>query len=231
MVTALPRPFLALWNTFVLNERARMATPGMAVLLDRLKVEHPEAPVIYLSTGPWNAAPTLARFIARNLYPSGALLLTDWGLTHDRWFRSGQEHKRRNLELLAQEFPNMRWLLFGDNGQHDEEIYSGFAQKHRTRWPRSASGSSRPARPSSPAATPTPETTRSPPSRGSIRPTARGSPRACRTWICSRLTRLEGRQRCRVRLSDVGGFVLPAGAAGLRGAARALRRTPRCGPR
>jgi phosphatidate phosphatase APP1 len=130
MVTALPRPFLALWNTFVLNERARMATPGMAVLMDRLNVEHPDAPVIYLSTGPWNAAPTLARFMARNLYPSGALLLTDWGLTNDRWFRSGQEHKRRNLELLAQEFPNMRWLLFGDNGQHDEEIYSGFAQEH-----------------------------------------------------------------------------------------------------
>ncbi|HET6270716.1 MAG TPA: phosphatase domain-containing protein [Arthrobacter sp.] len=130
MVTALPRPFLALWNTFVLNERARMATPGMPVLMDRLKVVHPEAPVIYLSTGPWNAAPTLARFLSRNMYPSGALLLTDWGLTADRWFRSGQEHKRRNLELLAQEFPNMRWLLFGDNGQHDEGIYSEFAQRH-----------------------------------------------------------------------------------------------------
>jgi len=130
MVTALPRPFLALWNTFVLNERARMATPGMAVLLDRLTVEHPDAPVIYLSTGPWNAAPTLARFLSRNMYPSGALLLTDWGLTQDRWFRSGQEHKRRNLELLAQEFPNMRWLLFGDNGQHDEAIYSQFSRKH-----------------------------------------------------------------------------------------------------
>ncbi|WP_160663734.1 App1 family protein [Pseudarthrobacter sp. ATCC 49987] len=133
MVTALPRPFLALWNTFVLNERARMATPGMAVLMDRLMVEHPEAPVIYLSTGPWNAAPTLARFITRNMYPSGALLLTDWGLTHDRWFRSGQEHKRRNLELLAEEFPKMRWLLFGDNGQHDESIYSHFAQQHGDR--------------------------------------------------------------------------------------------------
>ncbi|MCB5291953.1 App1 family protein [Arthrobacter sp. SO3] len=130
MVTAVPRPFLALWNTFVLNERARMATPGMAVLMDRLLVEHPEAPVIYLSTGPWNAAPTLARFLSRNLYPSGALLLTDWGLTQDRWFRSGQEHKRRNLELLAEEFPNMRWLLFGDNGQHDEAIYSDFARQH-----------------------------------------------------------------------------------------------------
>jgi phosphatidate phosphatase APP1 len=133
MVTALPRPFLALWNTFVLNERARMATPGMAVLLDRLLVEHPEAPVIYLSTGPWNAAPTLARFITRNMYPSGTLLLTDWGLTNDRWFRSGQDHKRRNLELLAKEFPNMRWLLFGDNGQHDEAIYSQFAREHGDR--------------------------------------------------------------------------------------------------
>ncbi len=130
MVTAVPRPFLALWNTFVLNERARMATPGMAVLMDRLMTKYPEAPVVYLSTGPWNAAPTLARFLSRNMYPSGALLLTDWGLTQDRWFRSGQEHKRRNLELLAEEFPNMRWLLFGDNGQHDEEIYSTFAQRH-----------------------------------------------------------------------------------------------------
>ncbi|MDQ5862497.1 MAG: DUF2183 domain-containing protein, partial [Actinomycetota bacterium] len=130
MVTALPRPFLALWNTFVLSERARMATPGMPVLLDRLTVEHPDAPVIYLSTGPWNAAPTLARFLSRNMYPAGALVLTDWGLTQDRWFRSGQDHKLRNLERLAEEFPDMRWLLIGDNGQHDEAIYSGFAQEH-----------------------------------------------------------------------------------------------------
>ncbi|BCW56012.1 hypothetical protein StoSoilB19_33860 [Arthrobacter sp. StoSoilB19] len=130
MVTALPRPFLALWNTFVLSERARMATPGMAVLLDRLTIEHPEAPVIYLSTGPWNAAPTLARFLTRNMYPKGALLLTDWGLTQDRWFRSGQDHKHRNLERLAQEFPDMRWLLIGDNGQHDEAIYSAFAAEN-----------------------------------------------------------------------------------------------------
>jgi phosphatidate phosphatase APP1 len=130
MVTALPRPFLALWNTFVLSERARMATPGMAVLLDRLTIEHPEAPVVYLSTGPWNAAPTLGRFLNRNMYPKGTLLLTDWGLTQDRWFRSGQDHKRRNLERLAQEFPDMRWLLIGDNGQHDEAIYSAFATEH-----------------------------------------------------------------------------------------------------
>jgi phosphatidate phosphatase APP1 len=133
MVTALPRPFLALWNTFVLSERARMATPGMPVLMDRLVVEHPDAPVIYLSTGPWNAAPTLARFLSRNMYPAGPLLLTDWGLTQDRWFRSGQGHKNGNLDRLAEEFPETRWLLIGDNGQHDEQIYSRFARDHGER--------------------------------------------------------------------------------------------------
>ncbi len=130
MVTALPRPFLALWNTFVLSERARTPTPGMAVLLDRVVAQHPGAPTLYLSTGAWNVAPALTRFLARNLYPAGGLLLTDWGPTREHWFRSGREHKHRSLERLAREFPGIRWLLVGDDGQHDPEIYAEFARTH-----------------------------------------------------------------------------------------------------
>jgi phosphatidate phosphatase APP1 len=130
MVTALPRPFLAAWNTFVLNEHARRPVPGMAVLYERLRRAHKGAPIIYLSTGAWNAAPTLNRFLERNLYPQGPLLLTDWGPTHDRWFRSGREHKRSSLLRLAEEFPTLKWLLVGDDGQHDEAIYGDFAQTH-----------------------------------------------------------------------------------------------------
>ncbi len=126
MVTTLPRPLLAAWNTFVLDEHARVPTPGMAVLLDRLTATADGAPMIYLSTGAWNVAPTLTRFLSRNLYPAGALLLTDWGPTHDRWFRSGREHKRANLRRLALEFPEISWVLIGDDGQHDEAIYGEF---------------------------------------------------------------------------------------------------------
>jgi phosphatidate phosphatase APP1 len=126
MVTTLPRPLLAAWNTFVLDEHARVPTPGMAVLLDRLASKNSGSPVIYLSTGAWNVAPTLTRFLSRNLYPAGPLLLTDWGPTHDRWFRSGRDHKRANLRRLAREFPDMQWILIGDDGQHDEAIYSEF---------------------------------------------------------------------------------------------------------
>ena len=130
MVTALPRPLLAAWHTFVVNEHARTTTPGMPVLYERLVTAHERTPVIYLSTGAWNVAPALTRFLSRNLYPKGALLLTDWGPTPDRWFRSGPDHKRRSLERLAAEFPDIRWLLVGDDGQHDESIYAGFAASH-----------------------------------------------------------------------------------------------------
>ncbi|QYH35924.1 App1 family protein [Salinibacterium sp. M195] len=130
MVTALPRPLLAAWNTFVLDEHARRPVAGMAVLYDRLARANPIAPVIYLSTGAWNVAPTLTRFLRRNLYPRGAMLLTDWGPTHDRWFRSGAEHKKDSLRRLAAEFPAIKWLLVGDDGQHDEEIYGEFSASH-----------------------------------------------------------------------------------------------------
>jgi len=130
MVTALPRPLLAAWHTFVVNEHARATTPGMPVLYERLSTRSPGAPFIYLSTGAWNVAPTLTRFLSRNLYPAGALLLTDWGPTADSWFRSGRAHKRSSLERLAREFPQIKWLLVGDDGQHDESIYRDFIAQH-----------------------------------------------------------------------------------------------------
>jgi phosphatidate phosphatase APP1 len=130
MVTALPRPLLAAWNTFVLDEHARTAVPGMAVLYERLAAARPDAPLFYLSTGAWNVAPALTRFLSRHLYPAGPLLLTDWGPTPDRWFRSGQAHKRTTLARLAREFPQIRWLLIGDDGQHDPELYTEFAAAH-----------------------------------------------------------------------------------------------------
>jgi len=130
MVTALPRPFLAAWNSFVVHQHARQPVPGMAVLLDRITRENPGCPLVYLSTGAWNIAPTLTRFMERHMFPVGSMLLTDWGPTHDRWFRSGREHKNTNLRRLAEEFPDVRWLLIGDDGQHDDEIYTRFTTEH-----------------------------------------------------------------------------------------------------
>lgn len=133
LLTMLPRPMLAAYNTFVLQETARRVVPGMAAMYRSLMAHHPGAPIIYLSTGPWNTHDLLTRFLRRHGFPSGALLLTDWGPTETSWFRSGQAHKHAQLERLARELPQIRWLLVGDDGQHDPRIYEEFALAHPDR--------------------------------------------------------------------------------------------------
>lgn len=127
MVTRLPRPLVAAWNSFVRHENAREPVPGMAALFARLRSDEPNMPVLYLSTGAWNAAPAIGRFLRRHRFPAGTLLLTDWGPTNTGWFRSGRRHKVTELHRLFTDFPDIRWVLVGDDGQHDPEIYAGAA--------------------------------------------------------------------------------------------------------
>lgn len=129
-VTTLPRPLVAFWNSFVVHQDARRAVPGMAELFDRWLAAHPGAPVFYLSTGAWNVAPALERFLRRQGFPAGTFLLTDWGPTNTGWFRSGQVHKRASIAALVEQFPGTRWLLVGDDGQHDPQIYAEAAARY-----------------------------------------------------------------------------------------------------
>lgn len=130
MVTWLPRPVLAFWNAFVIQQSSRKVVPGMPMLYQEIARAHPEIPFVYLSTGAWNVFPVLRRFLFKNGYPDGPMLLTDWGPTNTGLFRSGQEHKHRSLARLREMFPELRWILVGDDGQHDPEIYGAFSRSH-----------------------------------------------------------------------------------------------------
>jgi phosphatidate phosphatase APP1 len=105
----------------------------MAALLNRVVEGAPHAPVVYLSNGPWNLAGPLTHFLERHGFPPGAVLLTDWGISPRAWFRSGRAHKQGSLERLAGELPGVRWVLVGDDGEHDPEIYREFASGHPDR--------------------------------------------------------------------------------------------------
>lgn len=126
--TMLPRPLIAAWNSFIRDESARQSVPGMARMYAALLADHPGSPVIYVSTGAWNTHGFLSRFLKRHGYPAGAMLLTDWGPTNTGWFRSGMAHKSETLLQLTRDFPNISWLLVGDDGQHDPVIYADFAR-------------------------------------------------------------------------------------------------------
>jgi hypothetical protein len=123
LVTALPRPLLAFWNTFVRHEESRRPVPGMPELFAALTRNAPDAFVVYVSTGAWNVVPALQRFVRRRGLPAGPMLLTDWGPTPEGWFRSGQDHKRTTFRRLLDDLPQLRWVLVGDDGQHDPQLY------------------------------------------------------------------------------------------------------------
>ncbi|WP_336923976.1 phosphatase domain-containing protein [Aquipuribacter sp. SD81] len=132
-VTGLRHPLRAAWRTFARGSTGREAVPGMADLL-RAAVAGQEHPaVVYLSNGPWNLAGPVARFLERHGFPPGPLLMTEWGFRPDAWFRSGREHKAGALRRLLEELPRTRWLLVGDDGEHDPVLYGDLAREHPDR--------------------------------------------------------------------------------------------------
>ncbi|MDY5585480.1 MAG: phosphatase domain-containing protein [Arcanobacterium sp.] len=133
LVTWLPRAALAAWNSFVKRTNTRQTVPGMADLYHKLIAGKEETPIFYLSTGAWNTYSTLLGFIREYRFPIGPLLMTDWGPTPTGLFRSGQEHKKTQLRNLLIIFPNIKWTLIGDDGQHDPLIYDELAREHPSR--------------------------------------------------------------------------------------------------
>ena len=126
----LPRLMIAAYNAFVSTESARAPVAGMSTMYNTILRRYPGAPLIYISTGSWSTQPFLERFIGRHSYPAGPMLLTDWGPTNTGWFRSGPAHKRQSMTWLARDFPQIRWLLIGDDGQHDPRLYAEFARNY-----------------------------------------------------------------------------------------------------
>lgn len=133
IITWLPRALRAAWNSWVVRTDTRQPVPGMARFYHELIDEHPGAPVFYLSTGAWNTFDTLRTFLKEHGFPEGPLLLTDWGPTPTGIFRNGPEHKKVQLRNLIIDFPQIRWILVGDDGQHDPLIYGGLVLDHPDR--------------------------------------------------------------------------------------------------
>ena len=132
LVTGLAHPLRAAWQTMSRAFAQRVPVEGMA---DLLSAAHAQlggtgTPVVYLSNGPWNFNGPLVRFLARCGFPAGPLLLTQWSPTDQGFFRDGRAHKRRSLRRLHADLPDVRWLLVGDDGEHDPAIYEEFAREH-----------------------------------------------------------------------------------------------------
>jgi phosphatidate phosphatase APP1 len=122
--TSLPR---MLYTLLLKNSRGRVAFPGVAAFYRALEAgTQAEAnPLFYVSSGPWNLYDLLIDFFELNRIPAGPLFLQDYGFERDRFLcASHQHHKRQQIERILKLHPNLPFILIGDSGQKDPEIYA-----------------------------------------------------------------------------------------------------------
>lgn len=85
-------------------------------------------PIFYVSQSPWNLHPPLVEFLEHQRIPTGPLLLRDYG--RQLLFSRGS-HKERSINQILATYPHMKFVLIGDNGERDPEIYREVVR----RWP------------------------------------------------------------------------------------------------
>jgi phosphatidate phosphatase APP1 len=84
-------------------------------------------PFFYVSKSPWNLYAPLVEFMALQGLPRGPLLLRDLGL------RMRKGHKESAIEEILATYPALPFVLIGDSGEADPEIYAAVVRRHPDR--------------------------------------------------------------------------------------------------
>jgi phosphatidate phosphatase APP1 len=76
-------------------------------------------PVFYVSSSPWNLHAFLVAFLQHRGFPMGSVLLRDLLGT-----RAGREQKAGRIQEVLDLHPQLPFVLIGDSGERDPEIYA-----------------------------------------------------------------------------------------------------------
>lgn len=118
-----------IWVTLSGNAFTRMAFDGTSELyraLARGASGDADNPVFYVSKSPWNLYDFLVDFIDHHGLPRGPLLLRDIGL-HDA---PPVDHKSAAVAELLELYQNLPFVLIGDSGERDPEVYLEAAARY-----------------------------------------------------------------------------------------------------
>ena len=90
-------------------------------------------PIFYLSNSPWNIFEYLTSFLNKFEFPEGPLLLRD--IDSKFLKKSGFEtgHKYVTIVKILQMYPHLSFILIGDAGEIDIDIYISIANSHPDR--------------------------------------------------------------------------------------------------
>lgn len=119
-------------NTFV-NPLHSVA--GMSDLYQAYAAANKTLAFHYVSSSPLQLFPLLTEFLQQEKFPPGSLHLRQIKLI-DELFKEGsssQRHKHKQIRELLKQFPKRRFVLIGDSGEADPEIYADVAKDYPDR--------------------------------------------------------------------------------------------------
>ena len=89
----------------------------------------------YISASPWQLYEPLAALVASNGFPAGTFELKEFRWKSRKFFSlfaSPEKYKPGVIEPLLKQFPKRKFILIGDSGERDPEIYGALARKFPT---------------------------------------------------------------------------------------------------
>ena len=117
---------LRMFKNIVLgNARTRLPFKGVAAFYQALHEENgqPTNPLYYVSSSPWNLYDLLMEFFTLHHIPVGPLVLRDWGVSRTAIPYRHRNHKIEAIRHIMDIVDNLPFILIGDSGQEDPEIY------------------------------------------------------------------------------------------------------------
>lgn len=131
MISHAPNPMLGSWSVFGSSPHKRKAVKGMSDLYAYFDQNLLKGVVFYVSGAPWNVFATLKKFLIKNSFPAGPIILQDLGPNDGSYLIATQKHKLEVIDRLFLDFPDVKWILIGDSGQKDPQTYQKFIKKYQ----------------------------------------------------------------------------------------------------
>lgn len=121
--TGVQRTGQMLVQTFTGSALTREPFPGAAALYRDFAGT--ANPVFYVSSSPWNLHAFLTAFLKHHGFPDGPLLLRDLLGT-----AKGREQKHGRIREILDLHPDLQFVLIGDSGEKDPQIYADIVRSH-----------------------------------------------------------------------------------------------------
>ncbi|MGR3540557.1 MAG: phosphatase domain-containing protein [Hasllibacter sp.] len=122
-----------LWTSFTGNALTREVFADSLQLMRTLS-DGGRNPVFYVSSSPWNLHAFLEKVFDRAGLPKGPKFLKDYGISETSLIaESHGGHKGSAIETILAANPDLPFVLIGDTGQHDAQVYLDAARRHAGR--------------------------------------------------------------------------------------------------